>query len=154
MTLPAHVLGPHNFQKVQKELHGFELALQMLQKKHWVLRTLKKVPNGLALMGHHSFETVNQKHWEHHKYRKEYRHGRRNLHSEHHSCLTVWKALGNSEKKRHLQKFQSCQRPCMFVKKILQRINRMKKARRNLATVLQELHNLLMVVTGLRVLRN
>jgi hypothetical protein len=154
MTLTAHVLGLHNFQKVQKERHSFELALQMSQMNHWVLSNLKTVPKGLVLMGHHNFETVHRKHWEHHKDRKEYGHGRKNLHSEHHSCLTVWKALCNSGKKRHLQTFQRCQKPCMSVKEILQRMNRMKKARRNLAKVLQDLHNLLMVATGLRVLHN
>jgi hypothetical protein len=126
----------------------------MIQMKHWVLRRLKMGPEELALLVHRSSETVDQKHWEHHKYRKDYRHCRKNLRSEHHSCLMVWTALCNSVKKRHLQTFQSCQRPCLFVKKILQNMNRKKKARRNLEKALQELRNLLMVATDLNTPRH
>jgi hypothetical protein len=126
----------------------------MIQMKHWVLRRLKMVLHELAQLVRRSSETVDQKHLEHHNYRKEYRHGRKNLHSEHHSCLMVWTGLSNSVKKRHLQTFQSYQRPCLCVKKILQCTNRKKKARRNLAKVLQELRNLVMVVTELNTLRH
>jgi hypothetical protein len=154
MTLTVHVLGLRNFQKVQKERHNSDLALNMIQMKHWVLRRLKMGPEELALLVHRNSEKVGQKHWEHHNYRKVYPHGRKNLHLEHHSCLMVWTALCNSVKKRHLQTFQKCQRPRLFVKKILQNMNRTKKALRNLGKVLQELRNLLMVVTDLNTLRH
>ena len=152
MTLTVHELGLRNFQKAQKERHNSDLAVRMIQMKHWVLRRLKMGPEELALLVHRSSETVGQKQWEHHNYRKEYRHCRKDLHSEHHSCLMVWTALCNSVKKRHLQTFQNCQRARLFVKKILQNMN-WKKVRRNLAKVLQVLRNLLMVETDLNTLR-
>jgi hypothetical protein len=133
VTLKVHVLGLRNFQKVQKERHSSDLALHMIQMEHWVLRRLKMGPEELALPAHRSSETADRKHWEHHTYRKEYRRGRKNLHSEHHSCLTVWKALCNSVKEQHM--------------------NRKEKARRNLVKVLQELRNLLTVVMDLNTLR-
>jgi len=154
MTSTAHVLGLRNFQKVQKELHSSDLALNMIQMKHWVLRRLKMVLGELVLLVHRSSETVDQKHLEHHKNRKEYRHGRKNLSSEHHNCWMVWMALCNSVKMRHLQTFQRSQRPCLCLKKILQYMNRKKKARRNSAKVLQELRNLVMVVTEVNKLRH
>lgn len=154
MTLTVHVLGRRNFQKVQEERRSSDLELRMIQMEHWVLRRMKMVPEELALLVHRSSETVDQKHWEHHNYRKEYRHDRKNLHSEHHSCLMVWTALCNSVTKRHLRTFQRCQSPCLFVKKILQHMDRKKKARRNLAKVLEEPRNLLMVVTDLKTLRH
>jgi hypothetical protein len=145
MTLKVHVLGLRNFQKVQKEHRSSDLVLHMIQMKDPVLRRLKMVLEELALLVHRSSETVDQKHWEHHNYRKEYRHGRKNLHSEHHSCLMVWTVLCNSVKKCHLQTFQSCQRKHM---------NRKKKALRNLEKVLQELRNLVTAATDLNTLRH
>jgi hypothetical protein len=124
----------------------------MLQKKQLVLRRLKMALDELALLVHRSSETVDQKHLEHRKYWKEYRHGRKNLHSEHHSCLMVWRAPCNPVKKRHLQTFQRSQRPCLYVKEILHCMNR-KKARRNSGKVLQEPCNLAMVAMELNTFR-
>jgi hypothetical protein len=126
----------------------------MIQMKHWVLRSLKMVLEELVLLVLRSSETVDQKHLEHHSYRKEYRYGRKILHSEHHSCLMVWMAPCNPVKKHHLQTFQRSQRPCLCVKKILQYMNRKKRARRNSAKVLQGLRNLVMAVTELNTLRH
>jgi hypothetical protein len=136
MTLKVHVLGLRNFQKVPKERHSSELALE------------------LAL--HSSVTAVPR------TYRRERHHDRKNLYSEHHNCWKVWKAVYNCLKKPHLQTFQSCQGPCMSVKEILQQMNRMKarrnltkvlKEHRNLEKVLEEHRNLLMVLTDLGVPR-
>jgi hypothetical protein len=70
MTLKVHVLGLRNFQKVQKERHSSEMALQ------WVLRSLELVPKELVLQGHRSSEKVG----EHYRYWKDYHHGQKNLH--------------------------------------------------------------------------
>jgi hypothetical protein len=133
MTLKVHVLGLRSFQKVQKERHSSEMALELALRSSEM--ALQLALRSSVTAGHHT-------------YRRECHHGRKNLHSEHHSCWKVWKAVCNYLKKRHLQMFQSCQGPCMSVKEILQQMNRMK-GRRNLEKVLEEHRNLLMVATDL-----